>query len=301
MGPNEGGHLRKRTILMYGRSRSGKTSQVGEMAMWGMETTGKPSLVYSIDAGGIGPIMPYVELGVIELVLIESTNPFMFLSKAAKAQKRDAQGKWAPADLTKYFMVAIESFTGFGDAIMIDMASQAAMGINIGGQANVSFKIASDGEVLNVGGSNMAHYNVAQTRLLDEFLRSQKLPVPYVLWTASASKEEDGNFGGKVIGPAGPGKALTAEIPRHCDLCFRIDCTPAQAGKAERHIIYLGNSVDLNAGNATSLGNTRVPMGVDLPTTVEPASIVQVLKLIEEAETKAKEAIKTKLNKVTKS
>lgn len=268
--------------------------------MWGMETTGKPSLVYSIDAGGIGPIMPYVELGVIVLVMIDNTNPFMFLSKVAKGQVRGADGKWIAADLTKYFMVAIESFTGFGDAIMIDMAQQAGAGINIGGQANVSFKVASDGEVLNIGGSNMAHYNVAQTRLLDEFLRSQKLPVPYVLWTASASKEEDGNFGGKVIGPAGPGKALTAELPRHCDLCFRIDCTPAQQGKAERHIIYLGNSVDLNAGNATSLGNTRVPMGADLPTTVEPASIVKVLKLIEDAENKVKEEIRAKLSKGVK-
>lgn len=287
--------MKKRTILMYGRTRSGKTTQVGELAKHLKKTTGKPTLLYTIDAGAIGPIQPLIELGVIELVASENTNPWLFLSKVARGMVRDSNGKWVQADLTKYAMVAIESFTGFGDQLMINLAEQSAQGVNIGGQANVSFNVTSDGETIKIGGSNMAHYNVTQTRLLDEFLRSQKLAVPFVLWTASASKEEDGNFGGKVIGPGGPGKALTSELPRHCDLCFRIDCTPARGNEKEKHIIYLGNSVDINAGNAVSLGNTRVPMGAELPATVEPASIVKVLQLIEDAEIKAKEAIQKEL------
>ena len=283
---------RKRTILMYGRTRSGKTSQLAELAEYGMSTTRKKSLVYSIDAGGIGPLGPVIDVGIVDLVLQADTNPWMFLSKAARGHVRGKDNKWVPADLSNYYMVANESFTSFGDALMINMAEQAGNGVNIGGQANVSFSVQSDGETLKIGGSNMAHYNVAQTRLLDEFLRSQKLNVPIVLWTASASKEEDGNFGGKVIGPAGPGKALTAELPRHCDLCFRIDCSPSKGAEKEKHTIYLGNSVDINAGNATSLGNTRVPMGAELPAIVEPASIVKVLQLIEEAEVKAVEALR---------
>ncbi len=290
--------MRKRTILMYGRTRSGKTSQIAELAEHVKATTGKNTLVYSIDAGGIAPMGPVVDLGIVDLVLQNETSPWLFLNKVSRGQVRNEAGKWVPADLSKYGLIAIESFTGFGDAIMIDMATQAGNGVNIGGQANVSFTIQSDGETIKIGGSNMAHYNVAQTRLLDEFLRSQRLNVPLILWTASASKEEDGNFGGKIIGPAGPGKALTAELPRHCDLCFRIDCSPSKQGIGEKHTIYLGNSVDVNAGNATSLGNTRIPLGVELPPTVEPASIVKVLKLIEEAETKAKEDMKVRLSKM---
>lgn len=288
--------MKKRTILMYGRTRSGKTTLVDELAQHGMMTTGKPSLVYTIDNGGIGPMIPSIDLGVIILVEQLKTSPWLFLNKAALGQVRDDKGKWVPADLSKYYMVANESLTGFGDALMIDMATQAGNGVNIGGQANVSFTVVSDGETIKVGGSNMAHYNVAQTRLLDEFIRSQKLQVPIVLWTASASKEEDGNFGGKVIGPAGPGKALTAELPRHADLCFRVDCTPAKGeGIKEEHIIYLGNSIDVNAGNAVSLGNTRIPLGVELPATVKPASLVKVLQLIEAAENQAKEVMRKKL------
>lgn len=279
--------------MIYGRTRSGKTSQVAELAEHGAVTTGKKSLVYTIDAGGVGPLGPVVDLGLVDLVPQLDTSPFMFLSKVSRGQVRDEKGKWVPADLSKYFMVAIESFTGFGDALMMYLAEQAAQGINIGGSANVNFNVTSDGETLKVGGSNMAHYGICQTRLLDEFLRSQKLNVPIVLWTASASKEDDMNNGGKIIGPAGPGKALTAEIPRHCDLCLPIDCIIS--GGKEKHVIYLGNSVDQNAGNALRLGNTRVPMGVELPATVDPASIVKVLELIEKAEVKAKEDITKRL------
>jgi len=280
---------------MYGRTRSGKTTQIGELAKHLHKTTKLPTLLYTIDAGAIGPIQPLIDLGIIIAVEAGTTSPWLFLNKVARGMVRDGAGKWVAADLTKYAMVAVESFTGFGDRLMIDLAEKSAEGVNIGGQANVSFTISSDNETIKIGGSNMAHYNVTQTRLLDEFLRSQKLNIPYLLWTASASKEEDGNFGGKVIGPGGPGKALTSELPRHCDLCFRIDCTPARGNEKEKHIIYLGNSVDINAGNAVSLGNTRVPMGAELPATVEPASLVKVLELIEAEENKAKERIKKEL------
>lgn len=287
---------KKRTILLYGRTRSGKSTLIAELAEYLKVTTGKPSLVYSADKGGVGPMRPHINQGIIELVAQDDTNIWLFLSKMSRGQVREG-GKWVPADLSKYAMVANESITGIGDQLMNDMADKAAQGINIGGSANINFSVTGDGETLKVGGSNMGHYNVAQTRLLEEFWRSQKLKVSnFVLWTAGASKEDDQTSGGKVVGPAGPGKALTTELPRHCDLCFRVDCLPAQQGKDERHILYLGNSVDVAAGNAVGLGNTRVPMGAKpLPSSIEPASLVKVLQLIEQAEKEADEALSKRM------
>lgn len=282
-----------RTILLYGRTRSGKSTLLAELAEWLKKTTGLSSLIYSIDKGGVGPMRNHIRKGIIDLVAQEGTNPWLFMSKASRGQVRDEKGKWVPTDLSQYAMVGIESITGFGDAFMLDMAEKAAQGINIGGQANVSFKVTGDGETINVGGSNMAHYNVAQSRIMDEFWRSQKLGVAkYIVWTAGASKEEDTTNGGKVVGPSAPGKALTLELPRNCDLCFRVDCLPASAGKEEEHILYMGNTIDLAAGNATSLGNTRVPLGADpIPSTIKPASLVRALELIEKAEQQASLAL----------
>jgi hypothetical protein len=289
---------RKRTVLMYGRSRAGKTAQLGELAEHVKMTTGLNSLIYSIDKGGTGPLMPLIELGVVTLIEQGDTSPWIFMNKLSNGFVRDDKGKWVKADLSKFGMVGCESMTGFSDAFMNDLATQAAAGVNIGGAANVGFTVNSDGESLKIGGNNMGHYNVVQNRILDEVWRSQRLPVPLVCWTASASRDEDPNASGKVIGPAIAGKALTAEMLRHFDLTFRLDCLPAAQGKQERHILYLGNSVDLAAGNAVGLGNTRVPLAegvTPLPASIEPASVVKALGLIETCETQAKEIIKKRL------
>ena len=287
---------------MYSRSRGGKTTLIGEFAEHISVNLDKKSLVYSIDKGGNGPIIPHIDLGLIDFVSQEDTDPWVFLHQACLGRVRDASGKkWVQADLSKYGMVAIESLTSFSDALMNSLAEKSAQGINIGGSANVSFQVQGDGEVMKIGGSNMGHYNVVQTRILEELWRSQRLPVPYVIWTAGVSRDEDTNASGKVIGPAICGKALTAEIPRHVDLTFRLDCLPAEGGKPERHILYLGNSVDTKAGNAVGLGNTRLPKDVSVPATIEPASLVGAVTLIEEAEQQAKEIIKQRREKLKKA
>lgn len=282
---------RKRTILIYGRSRSGKSTLIDELAEYLFITTKKPTLLYTIDKGGYGVFGPSIELGIVQIVEQGSTDPWIFMNMACQGMVRDAQGKWVKADLSKYAMVAFESLTGFSDAFMIDLAGQAAKGVNIGGSANVSFTVQGDGLSLKIGGNNQGHYQVVQNRVLAEFLASSKLDVPYLVWTASSSKDDDTQSTAKVIGPQVAGKALTAEMVRHIDMSFRVDCLPSKGADPERHVLYLGNSVDITAGNAVGLGNDRVPFGASkLPTTVEPASLVHVLQLIEKAEKEAQDA-----------
>lgn len=288
---------RKRTVLLYGRTRSGKSSQLGELAEYVYKTTGKKSRVYSADKGGSDPILPYVSLGLIELIEQKDSDVFIFLNKAAQGMVRDATGKWIPGQNDAIGMFAFESMTAFADSIMTALVQKASEGVSIGGGANVSFAVTGDGESMKISGSNMAMYGICQSRITDEVWRSQKLNADYIVWTASASKDEDQTAGGKVIGPAIIGKALTAEVPRWFQLTFRLDALPAQLGKPERHILYLGNNVDMAAGNATALGNTRTPMdGTILPSSIEPASIAKALQLISESESAAMEVVKKRLN-----
>lgn len=287
--------MSKRTILLYGRTRAGKSTQIGELAERIFKETGKPTLLYTADKGGVDPLTPYIKLGVIRVVAQEDTDPWIFLNKATHGQVRDASRKWVPnPDLVG--MYAFESMTAFADALMTSLASKAAQGVNLGGSANVSFTINEQGESLKVGGSNMAHYNIVQTRITEEAWASFQLDAPYILWTASASKDDDLNASGKVLGPQIVGKALTAEVPRWFNYSFRIDCIPAQMGKPERHVLYLGNSVDSTAGGAVSLGNTRTPKdSKELPSSIEPASITKALDLIDTAQGEALDAVSKRL------
>jgi len=289
-------NIRKRTILLYGRTRAGKSTQIGELAEFVYQTEKKKTRLYTADRGGVGPLEPFIKLGLIEVVAQENTEPFIFANKIAKGYIRDAGGKWVPGKNDEIGLYAYESMTALADAFMNALALKAGENINIGGGASTSFSVNGDGETLKISGNNMSHYNVVQQRITEEVWNSQKLNASYILWTASASKDEDSTSSGKVLGPAVCGKALTSEVPRWFDLTFRIDALAAKQGNGERHILYLGNNEDTGAGNAVGLGNTRVPKDApELPTTIEPASIVQALKMIDGAEEAAFLTVKKRL------
>ena len=199
-------------------------------------------------------------------------------------------------------MYAFESLRAIAESLMQSMAQKAAQNVNIGGGANVSFTVASEGETLKVSGSNMAHYGVAQAHITEAVWLSQRLPAPYILWTSSVSKDEDTTAAGKVLGPDVIGKALTAEVPRWFNKTFRLDVIPAQSGRLEEHVLYMGNHLDVGAGNAAGLGNTRMPLDAApiKEIAIKPASIVKALEVIEGGYGQALEAIKKRIGAVNK-
>jgi len=287
---------KKRTILLYARTRGGKTTLIGELAEHLYKTTGKKSRLYTCDNGGYGPLQPYIDLGVIEVVEIQDSDPWVYSDKAARGFVRDANGKWVASDLSQLGLVAYESMTSLADRFMENLAERSANGESFGGAANVSFRAQDGDELLKIGGSNMAHYNIVQTRITSDVWKSQRLPVPNILWTASVSRDDDSTGAGKVLGPEVVGKRLTGEVPKWFQYTFRLECQPAQGVKPEKHTIFLGNSQDLQAGNATSLGNTRVPLdAAPLPTSITPASLVEALDLIDKGSTEALNKIKARI------
>ena len=234
------------------------------------------------------------------------TDPWVFLNSASSGKIRKNINTVTPGPTTwvldkeansKIGCFAFESMRSFAEALRANMAEMAGKGVNIGGGSNINFAVQGDGETLKVSGSNMAHYGVAQDRMTAEIWRSLKLPANRIIWTSSVSKDEDINAGGKVIGPDVIGKALTTEVPRWFDYTFRIDTIPASGATPERHILYLGNHVDLGAGGAQALGNIRMPLDADklTQTVIEPASIKTAFEIIQKGQNSALEKLKKRL------
>jgi hypothetical protein len=244
-------------------------------------------------------LQPYIDLGIIEVVYMLDTNPFIFLNRAVRGHIRGSDGKWKlDAEANALIgLYAFESLRAFAEALMAQMTAAASAGVNIGGTGNTNFTMTGDGESVKIGGSNMAMFGVAQSRMTEEVWASQKLEAPYIMWTSSVSKDEDPTATGKVLGPDVIGKALTTEVPRWFNLTFRLDVIPAQSGKAERHILYLGSHVDVGAGNAAGLGNTRMPLDAPalIKNQIEPASIVEALNLLGGGEVSATAVIRKRL------
>lgn len=291
---------RGKSILLYGDSGDGKTALIGEMAEHIIRTEKKRTRLYSSDRGGSETIRPYIDdikfngKPVIELVELGSSDPWMFLNKAARGYLRDG-AKWVPGISEDLGLYAFEGMTSIADALMQSLAKKAADGTNIGGGGNVNFNIAADGETIKVGGNNQAHYGVVQTRIVEEVWESQRLP-GWLIWTAAVKRDEDPNAAGKVLGPAVAGKALTGEVPRWFVYTFRVAAVPGSMGAKERHILHLGDHQDVNAGGAKGLGNTRVPLDASsVPATIEPASLVKALEAIGKSYPAAVAAIKLRL------
>lgn len=283
-------------ILLYGRSGSGKTAQLGELAEYVFVKTGLPTQLWTADKGGTKVIQPYIDLGIIQVCALEDTDPFIFANKAAQGYIRDANRKWVKADHSKIGLGAFESFRSLADAMMMTMEVKLAAGVNIGGSANISFQAASDGETLKISAGNQSIYGVAQNQIRNEVLRSHALPFPYLAWTSAVSKDDDINAAGKVLGPDVIGKAMTTVTPYWFDYTIRIDTIAAQNGKPERHLMYLGQHADVNAGGAAGLGNVRLPLdGAIKETVIEPASIVKALEAIEAGSKSATDKIRQRL------
>lgn len=287
----------KRSILLYGRTNSGKTAQLGLLAEHIFKTTGKRTRLYTGDRGGTRTIVPHIKLGIVESIEMGATNPYLFLNKAVRGFVKDDKGKWVPGSLENVGLIAYEGLRSFAESLMQDMAAQAAKGINIGGGQNVAFTIQAEGETLKVGGGNQTHYRMAQDRMTEEVWESQKLDVPWLLWTSSVSKDEDTTAAGKILGPDVIGKALTAETPRWFTYTFRLDVLPARGSEAERHILYLGNHVDAGSGGAAGLGNIRLPL--DAPKLdknfIEPANLIDAIKQIDSRANQAESILAKKM------
>lgn len=289
--------MSKKTILLYGRTNSGKTAQIGELAEYVYKTTGKTTRLYTADRGGLDTIQPYIELGIIDAYELGDQDPWHFLSHATSGHVKDSNGKWVAGDNSNIGVFAFETLRAFAENLMESMKNQAAMGVNIGGGSNIAFNIKEGTDILKISGSNMAHFGVAQSRMTEEVWKSQRLNADYIIWTSSVSKDDDVNAAGKILGPDVIGKALTPEVPRWFNLTYRIDVVPAQMGQPERHVLFLGNHVDPAAGGAAGLGNIRMPLDAKPlgKNSIEPASIVAALKLIEGGHATAVDAIKKRL------
>src|SRR3990167_1234312 len=290
------------TILLYARTGAGKTTQIGKLAEDVNVTSGKIPRLYTADRGGLDTIQPYVNLGLIEVEPIGDSDPWIWLNKIVRGYVK-RNGKWSldKAANAKVGMMAFESAHFIANLLKLDMERKAAHGINIGGDTNTSFDITdASGEKLKVGTTKgFQKCSIPQSRLWEEIMESHRLDTDYVLWPAGLNKgEDDVNTSAKIIGPDILGNALTPKLPMDFHYTFRMDVVPGKGAEPPKHILYLGTHQDVNAGNATALGNIRRPLDAAPLKSymIEPADLVQALKIVRsDAQEEATRKIKARL------
>lgn len=280
------------SLLLYGLYGSGKTTQLIELIKHEHAATGKPALIYGCDTGSVQSLQQQlVAKGLAQMEVYRySDDPHIFVDSAVQGRRRTAKG-WVQEDVSQFCLVANESLTGLGDLVVGAIGKQVAEGRNVGGDAMKAPKLAiqADGYVINIAANSPTHYNMAQKFLLEKVLQSQALPVP-VVWTAHedvavpAKRDDNGNLRPEVavdvgvqgmIGPLIAGHALTMHLGKYFVYMFRLKQEVKPTGTA-RALLSDRHKDGLYEGLAAN----RAPLGAKVPARMEPADLVQLLKLI---------------------
>lgn len=299
------------SILLFGSSGAGKTQQLGELAkVIHKRTEGAKKLrLYVADhgsAGELSPIQPEINVGIIEVVNLRDTNPWIYewavegkLPPLAGA--KDSRWVIDPARNAKIGGWAFEGFTSMSKAMLQDLSERAAKGEKIGQDAPIKIvgnsvltkTTGADGII--IGSNSMAHYGVVQNRLQALAYRSFQLP-GIVCWTALDQRGQDKEEMISVIGPDLGGKALTAVAPQWFNWTFHLVQVPADGNTKPEHRLYVRHHKDMTSPGATALGNIRLPQGAAFTDNViVPASLKTVFEKVEGEIKRATDALAKEL------
>jgi hypothetical protein len=300
------------TILLVGQTGSGKTTQLGMLAEEVFLQSGGQKILryYGADPGGHRSIKPYVNLGLVKPVNLMKTNPWAYewACDGKMPDPTDPDGckkKWVvdEEEDARTGAYAFESLTSFGAGLMGNMSARAAIGDNVGGEkiivAHGNSAVQGGADGISAGGNNRSHYGLAQGRIRDMVYRTHRLP-GIIAWTALDSTGEDKEGGQMIVGPKVAGKALIEEVPSWFTYTLHM-VVEVPDGEKPRHKMYLMHHRDESAPGALALANIRQPLdamdedGDGLPQFIEPASIKELFRLLEDAETKATEKLRARL------
>lgn len=277
-----------RTIALYGDSGAGKTTLAGEYAKFIYAETGKRAVLYAADRGGYRSLLPLVRRGiVVPKEISPEDDPWVWTDAAANGE--------APEGISgdEIGVAIFDSGTSIGEALL-DRIKKS--NFKIGTQNTQRFSVSQGNSTISVAANNEAHYGIVQGFMLDMMWKSTWLTRRGwdVIWTFSVHRGENAQSE-PILGPKVAGKALTAALPKWFEYTFRVASVP-QAGGAPKHVLYLQEQPGEN-GLFTSFGNARYPIDATtpLPATLEPASLVGAIKLIEAGQEEADRALELEL------
>lgn len=283
------------SVLLYGDSGAGKTTQIGVLASWLMEEHRLRTRLYNADGGTPKAINDLVKAGLIEVVQCHKRpQPWVWIDAASKGKVLAEDGKTWVLDEARnalFGLYAYDGLTGFGEALLANMrdASEPQVG---GGMGMV---VRQGGTTF--GTNTQAHYGLAQGCLIDAVGNSQTLP-GISLWTATAKRTADADTLATVLGPQLPGKALTSDSPRWFQYCFRVNQTIEKGQLVYR--LYWEDFDDPTAPGAKCLGNSRLPLGANTggKSYNEPADIGEAIRLFDRLHEEAARAAQKKWGEI---
>ncbi len=244
---------RKTSILAYGKSGTGKSTQARYIAEYVHRKTGKKTRYIALDRGSLwAPCQDLVEAGIViplEFQTASEYNPMAVMRKLRRGEWPEGgkvnmptrvvvNGKvqykpnttWLPwtEETTKEIgAVVVDSLTSYATSFMSDAKQK---NVRMGGEAGAQPR-EEEGETS--GTNTQTHYGDAHLEVLDALNAFQALPVEICFFTALEDTGTDDTGGSKrtVLGPATVGKAIVATVPQRVQNNFHLTAEGVGAGR----------------------------------------------------------------------
>ena len=236
--------MRKLSLMAYGSSGVGKTTQFRYLARYVHEKLGMRSRFICTDGGSLWEcVQDYIDAGFVDALLVPSSpqyNPYAVMRKLGKGMwpkgsvinlptavrsgsevKYQTNTVWEPwgEEQTKTIgLIGTDSLTGYSSAYMYDAAVK---NIRRGSEAGGGVR---DEEGEQYGSNTQSHYGDAQNEVKNYINSIVALPAPYAYFTALEDGGTENTTGSKVsvFGPQIAGSAATGELPKLVTNCFHI-------------------------------------------------------------------------------
>ncbi len=245
---------RKTSILCYGRSDTGKSTQARYIAEYLWRTQKKKTRYIALDRGSLwSPCQDLVDEGIViplEFQTASEYNPMAVMRKIRRGEwPRDGRinmptrvngpgGKvqykpntewlpWGEKETAEIGGIVVDSITSFATSFMSD-AKQKNIRIGSTGGGEVR---EEEGE--QTGTNTQTHYGDAHLEVLDMMNAIQALPIEIAYFTALEDTGTDDSGGSKrvILGPATVGKAIVGVIPQRVQNNFHLTADGVGAAK----------------------------------------------------------------------
>lgn len=296
--------IRPKADIVYGASKTRKTSNIGLMALYVYKKYGRVTRMMTNDGGGYDPVISLVNEGIIiPWVPIARKFTISLLDLACQGwwpkDPEDPESPLVPPSRETWEQVgayAIEGLTSNGDAIIRQFKADKAHL-----SQDPSFTYTETPVLVEVNGKlekkapgysggNMAYYGAGQDMLYDFVLKSHMLPCEKVLWTALEGKGEEDGSRAPTYGPAIIGRKAFGKTPQWFGNCVHIeqlvtreaaDATTKQSTVNERPVMYL--RTHCGTDNVPYPCGTRAPfqMAEKLPVFLDPPDISELYRRLD--------------------
>lgn len=258
LGASDSAQISARTIIGYGGSGLGKSTNARFFAQWMYEHTGKPVRLIAFEDSSKTIFEPVIDLKIVEAVFLsKAEQPLYMLRRFAKGDwpifgPDGRVTKWEPLRANTISAYIIEGLTSASESLLEEARDEHRF---LREQASDSFELGTE----KFCTSSQTAFGFTQQEMLRAVKGFGMLPVNRVLWTAHECVGADEDTKDPIRGPGLVGKAATDKVRKYCGVLLHFDLDRPKVGLPKIRV-YFKQHPDAKFNNINYPAKVTIPV-----------------------------------------